>query len=113
MQDRDRRDLLDRYTSTVVKLNRLMYSSQLSEWHGLEVTIPQVKVMVTLGDFGQSGKQPAGHLLHRGPVGQQGHDRTRSGPGGSQGGALPVDCPGTVGYRTVLDFRERRCAQVH
>ena len=52
MQDDYRKELIDRFVTVVEQLNRLMHSGRLDEWQGLDMTIPQVKILVMLEHLG-------------------------------------------------------------
>lgn len=48
MQDNYRQELTDRFINVVEYLNRRMHSGRLDEWHGQDITIPQIKTLVLL-----------------------------------------------------------------
>ena len=48
MQDNYRQELTDRFINVVEYLNRRMHSGRLDEWHGQDITIPQIKALVLL-----------------------------------------------------------------
>ena len=48
MQDNYRQELTDRFINVVEHLNRRMHSGRLDEWHGQDITIPQIKTLVLL-----------------------------------------------------------------
>lgn len=52
MQDNYRQELTDRFINAVEYLNRRMHSGRLDEWHGQDITIPQIKTLVLLEQMG-------------------------------------------------------------
>ena len=77
-QDTEHRELVERFVDAVEYLNRQVRSDHLEEWQGLEMTVPQVKTMVLLGEIGPSRmgtisvpprQRPFRHDEHRGPAG--------------------------------------------
>ena len=48
MQDNYRKELTDRFINVVEYLNRRMHSGHLDEWHGQDITIPQIKTLILL-----------------------------------------------------------------
>ncbi len=62
-QDTEQHELVERLADAAEYLNRQVRSDHLEEWQGLEMTIPQVKTMMLLGEIGPSRMGTiSGHL---------------------------------------------------
>ncbi len=52
VEDDYKQELTNRFAASVEYLNSRVYSGRLDKWHGLEMTIPQIKTVVLLEHMG-------------------------------------------------------------